>query len=1277
LVFVSVVILSLASSIAWAQGGGATSSLSGVVVDSAGGLVPGATVVVKNIANGVTTEAVTNSDGLFSVPALDPGTYVVTISLSGFKTVVMNDVKLQAATPASVKAVLEVGNLSETIEVASRSELVQTQSATISSTIGLNQISNLPLVTRNALNFITFLPGIDTAGIQRDSTINGLPQSTINITIDGVNVQDNFNKTGDGFFAIIRPQLDQVEEVTVTGALPGAAGAGQGAVQIAFVTRSGSNQFGGSAYHYIRHPSLNTNYWFNERNNLDKNNVRLHQYGARVGGPIVLPGLYDGRGKAFFFFNHEEMYYPTEATRTRTMMRPSAEAGIFTYSAGGQTRTVDLLALAASRGQIATPDATIAGLLSQIRSAAQTTGNISDATDLNSQTYIHQTPATRTEHLPTTRLDFNLTDKHRLSTVYNYQRVLSDPDLLNNAEPRFPGLPNFRTQDSHRNSGSATLRSTFTSNIVNEARFGFLWAPVNFGAETTAAQFENQGGFNIGFGNIGGGNLTTATTSAGPSSRNASDWNVDNILNWQKGRHAIQFGGSFTQINTWVRDQTVVPGITIGFDQTNDPANSMFTTANFPGASNAQLNNARQLYALLTGRLTSINGNVRLNESTNQYEYLGKRTRRGRMNEFGVFAQDQWRMTPALTVNAGLRWELQLPFYPLNDVFSMSTLADLCGISGVGSGPGGRGCNLFQPGTLSGKAPEYTQYDRGNPGYSTDWNNFAPNIGLAWRPNVQDGWLRTLLGDPEQAVVRGGFSIAYNRNGIGDFTGVYGDNPGSQLDANRTVNNGLLVGPGESWPVLFRDRGRLGPPPFPATPAYPIAATINDNINIFDPEIEVTYSRSWSVGLQRAVSKDMAVEIRYVGTRNIGGWTTEDWNEIDIVGNGFFNEFRLAQANLQANLAAGRGGTFAYFGPGSGTSPLPTYLAYLTGSNQAGDPSRYTASLFTNSAWTGHLGLYEPDPHDAANDLQSNATRRGNALTAGVPVNFFKLNPHVDEANITRSASGTRYHSMQLEVKRRLSRGLRVAANYTYGVRYGTALDTLHRPRTFVLSTEGVRHAFKTDWFYEIPVGRGQRYGSGINRWLNGLIGNWQFNGTGRVQSGDLLSATGVRLVGMTEKELQNAFKIRIDRSVTPSIVYLLPQDIVDNTRRAFNTDPTSATGYGADGPPTGRYLAPEADANCVPIEPGDCSGKRNVFVWGPKFVRFDFSLKKRFPFGRKASFDFTFEMLNVFDNVNFNSAFNPGGGATIFQTNSAYTDINNTFDPGGRLGQIVWRLNW
>ena len=201
------------------------------------------------------------------MPSLNPGTYTVSISLSGFKTHVLNDVRIVAATANEVKVTLQLGSLTETVEVAANTELVRTQSTTVQTTMTTEQLTKLPLVSRNALSSVMFLPGVEQTGGYRASTVNGLPQNTISITLDGIGIGNNL-QSGDGFYAQVFPRMDAIEEVTVTGATPDAGSGAQGSVQIAFATRSGSNRYDTSIYHYYRTPSLNTNYYFNEINNL-------------------------------------------------------------------------------------------------------------------------------------------------------------------------------------------------------------------------------------------------------------------------------------------------------------------------------------------------------------------------------------------------------------------------------------------------------------------------------------------------------------------------------------------------------------------------------------------------------------------------------------------------------------------------------------------------------------------------------------------------------------------------------------------------------------------------------------------------------------------------------------------------------------------------------------------------------------------------------------------------------------------------------------------------
>jgi hypothetical protein len=1289
-----------ATAVAFAQGG-STAALSGVVVDAAGGVVPGATVIVKNNASGLQFETVSNTDGLFSVPALAAGSYSVTVSLTGFKTAVINELRVSIGTPVSVKATLEVGNLEETIVVSSSSDIVNTQTATISSTLNVDQINKLPMPTRNALNAVTFLPGVNTADINRNSNFNGLPDSFVAITLDGINNNDNFNKSTEGLFAMVTPRQDAIESVTVTTAVGGADVGGHGAVSVNFSTRSGTNRFAGSAYEYYRTPQLNTNFFFNTLNDLPKNDVTLNQYGFRQGGPIVIPGLYNGRGKAFFFVNYEELRLPNNVTRTRTVLNVDAQRGIFRWDgAGGQVLERNLYELAANAGFVATPDPLVARLLDEIRSAMGTTGVINSTTDRNTQSYVWQSPGNQVEKQPVVRLDYNLTDKHRLSGVYNWQMVSRDPDHLNGDDIRFPGLPNYARYLSYRPFTSGTLRSTLSSNIVNELRGGIRWGPGYFGLSDSsgAPTFQGSDGYAIDLSNNNDLNLTNWHQQNGMNWRSAWSWNIDNTLNWQRGKHILSFGTSLFFGNVWENSQTVVPGIT--FDMAaNDPATALFSQANFPGASTAALGDAQDLFAMLTGRVNSYTSQAVLSESTGVYELLGTRRRAGRMNEYSLFAQDSWRVTPTLTLNGGLRWDLQMPFTPVNDILSQSTFADACGISGIG---GDGDCRFYDPTATGGKVPDFIEFSKGRRDYNIDWNNLAPNVGAAWRPNVESGWLRLLLGDPEQATVRAGFSMAYDRQGMAVFTGQYGANPGSTLSLTRSEANGLLVpaNSGETWPVLLRDSSRLpapGPCPpgvinagcIPESPSYPIPVRSNraDSVNIFHPDIKIAYARSWTVSFQRALTEGTAIDIRYVGTRGVNQWTEIDYNgdeDRNIIENGFFNEFQLAMANLRANNASGvgnRSGSFAYFGPGSGTNPLPIYLAYFNGSRNRDNASAYTGTNWTNPTFAGRLNRNGPDPVNAAEDLDGNQTRRDNAIRAGLSRNFFVINPDVNQSQVYESAAFSNYHALQIEIRRRLSGGLQVNGSYQYAVEGGSSYQGRRYGRV-LNPTPNVRHAIKAQWDYSIPVGRGRRFGADMNPLLNGVLGGWEFNGAGRVQA-RTVNFGNVRLVGMTIEELTDAytFEVRPNPTSGAPTVYYMPQDIIDNTRRAFSLSTTSATGYSSLGVPEGRYFAPASGPDCIQLRAGDCA-PRTLLVRQPFFSRFDIGLTKRFPIKNEVNFELRFDVLNVFDTVNFwpnATATNnvPGAGANIFTTTSAYQDFNNQFDPGGRLGQIVFRLNW
>src|SRR5215471_11422462 len=315
-----------------------TGRLDGTVTDPQGAAVPGAQVKVVNKETGQIFETAADEKGLWSVPSLATATYTVTVNHPGFKTTTVENVKIDAGVPAQVNAKLEVGALAETVEVQAGAEVLQTSSATVTSTLVGRQLHELPFTSRNLTELIVTQPGSATPGVPRSTSVYGMPQSALNVTKDGINIQDNNNKSSDGFFNAIFPRADAIEEMSISAAAAGADSNAEGSMQVKMVTRSGSNDYHGGLFEQHRNQSLNANAYFNNLNSQPRDHLVFNQFGGMVGGPIK-------KNKLFFFGDMEAFQLPQTYTEpTGTVLTPEARSGIFRYrDSAGAVRTVNLL----------------------------------------------------------------------------------------------------------------------------------------------------------------------------------------------------------------------------------------------------------------------------------------------------------------------------------------------------------------------------------------------------------------------------------------------------------------------------------------------------------------------------------------------------------------------------------------------------------------------------------------------------------------------------------------------------------------------------------------------------------------------------------------------------------------------------------------------------------------------------------------------------------------------------------------------------------------------
>jgi hypothetical protein len=1240
-----------------------TSVMDGTVTDPQGALIPHAQVSVTNTLTGQKFSTLTDEKGHWAIPALPTATYSVEIAAPGFKKAEKPDVKMDAGIPATVNLVLEVGAVSEVVEVVGGAEVVQSTTATVSSDLTGRQVNDLPIPSRNATDLIVTLPGTNTPAGPRNTTFDGLPQATVNMTLDGVNIQDNLLKNGSGgaFYPVVYPRTDAVEEVSVTTAASGAESLGEGAIQVKFVTKSGTNNWHGGGFWQERNTFFDANTYFNNIDGLARDRILLHQVGAHIGGPII-------KNKLFIFFNYEVFRFPQSWNEAQdkgaqlTVLTDPARNGIFTYKDNtGALRTVDLYALAGSGGYPSTPDPLIGNTLSQIAAATGQGGALTSratANDYNRNNFNFLAPGEHKIDFPQGKLDWVINSRHHWEATGGVNPYRLFPDGINAVIPVFPGsgtVLGSKVNAGQREAfwtGSTALRSAWSSHWTSEVRFGMSSGNVLFFNDITPSLFAPWRGYAPNM----AGFVTVPYNASTFSRRNDPVAQLTGSVTWLHGSHLVNMGGSFSQINEWQASwgTQVIPRVSFGV-QSTDPILSLFSSANFPGSSASDLTNAENLYALLTGRISSITQSVVLGEQSKTYG-PNPTVGRYRQREFGLFAQDSWKVSPRLTLNYGFRLENQYPFRSFNNTFTRPGYAGLFGVSGTG--------NLFQPGASGGAVPVLTPVTGGIAGYSAI--HFpSPTAGVAYVLPKASGPLGLILGGEGNSVLRAGFSIATVRE---QFTIPWSNNQGVSINtsADPISTNTAAFGPAGS--VLFRNP-TLPSVTVPSTPTYPLALTPGNSIADYDPNIKSRYVESWNLGLQRPLTRDTVLEVRYVGNHSARAWAALNLNELNVVESGFLTQFQAAQNNLAiangesvAQLTSGSLKSTNFFNQGlAGQKDVPILSTALAGASN---------STLANYVVQGQAGAF-------ANSIAGNTAQMARLVAGGYPANLFQVNPATggSGANLTTNQGGSSYNSMQVEVRRRLSSGLLLGASYTWAHAFTTGQVLSVRDRTGVTypSAFDQRHGIKLNWVYELPIGQGHRFLASPNPVLRKAAEGWQIAGISRIQSGtpsELISSRltfngidgGVVLHNLTTTQLQSMMSIN---KLGNGIVNDLPQSLITNTLAAFQliNNPLD---------PSQPYIGPA-------LTPGQFGNQ--VFLYGPWLQKWDVSVVKRTRVAEGKTIEFRAQALNIFNHPNFFLVPSGAGNITINnlfgQTRNAYNDINSTNDPGSRVMDFQLRFSF
>ncbi len=1250
----------------WAQHG-SEGTVTVTVVDSSGSLVQGAQLELLDVVTNDLRKGETQERGTHTFVNLSLGKYRLTVSKNGFQTQVFTDVVVQAAQTTDISAALRVGAISEKVEVSGgTAPLVETTTNAIGTTVDLRQIEDLPLQNRDLTALSQLVPGYN-------GTWDGLPSIAQGNNIDGVISSSSRMKFTGNSQAVVSPRIEAIEEMTVQSEqLNLDQGFGQANMQLNFVTRRGSNAFHGRIYDDFQNSALNANSWANDTSTAlgspaAKNLLHRNDFGASLGGPII-------KDKLFFFGSYAELKIPGSYTTSNSIFTPAAQAGNFTYN----NQTINLFTLAQNYNT-ANPGANLPTAVLDCTSAAApancpggvlTAANASTASgqlipsttgDPNLNQINWKVNNAQVSYFPAVRLDYIASEKMRFNLAWN----MTKDNFPGANPPDFPG-PAWAKTGAGNSDKSYTAGFGFTwtlsPTLVNEVRGGFLYNN-NLGAyNAPPLDIHNpQLGWNYPSAPYPQGAQMSGTIFYSGINTEYPVFNASDTMTWQHGAHTINYGFS------WWREQNHYYNPAAGYPVVNfglangDPAQGVISNG-LPGADSGQQAEAEQLYAILVGRISGVQGGGGgypfITSANNYVQAVGRYNLDELTGGKGLFFQDSYRIRTNLTLNFGLRWDFTSADKDLSKLYHSASPAAIFGPSGIN--------NLFNPGALTsdpnGLNPTLTQ----NPNPYNSWNVAPqPAFGFAWTPKNRNS-----------LVVRGGFSLRkftepqqYVWNQASDYGSFYyqsfflnangGNGAGSFTPGTLTIDQfDPNAPPTQAFPGHVYG---LQPSTFQATEAASdFTFQGGPGLNGINPKIQQPYTESWNLGVQRQLGESRALEVRYVGSRSQRQWLNINPNEINIFGttsqfpDSFLTQFKNAQANLAIN-AANNVTSFAnnglpgqqplpifdaaFFGEASGGPGVPLADYGPTGpfitqlqSGQAGAAANVLAGI--NGAVPYFCNLVGSSFLPCFNNF---AAGTFNAAGAGYPINYFQANPYSQNigSSYTVAEGYSNYNALQVDFRQRAWHGLQFDANYTWSHTLGVATQNNWQGQGAVFSLRNMRlsygptlydlrHVVHINGTYDLPFGKGKQFANSSNV-LDRVVGGWTVGTIFTFQTGApflLLGGTntfndygdgGVTLNGVTASQLQSSIG-KYPIQGTPNVAFINPKYL-----------PSSGGGF---------------------IRPNATPGTFGQRVWlhGPHNTYDDISIAKHFPITEKYRFTFQVEMLNVFNHPTFGPAATNGG---------------------------------
>jgi hypothetical protein len=1239
--------------IAFAQTSNAT--LGGTVSDASGALIPGVTVTATNTQTGIVTTLVTNETGSYQFASLQTGIYKVTAELPGFQTQAYSDVTLGVAQQVRLNFTLQVGTQTQQVEVSVAADtLIATTSSSVGAVLPEYKLRDLPLPTRNALDLVATTAG--TLG----SSFAGSRTVAVNTIRDGVPVSDGRYDVGVSASTYVSPDL--VEEVRVIVA-PADAEMGRGSGQVQMATRSGTNQFRGSIFYTNRNSALSANSWGNNFRGVGKDYKNGNQFGARLGGPIA-------KNKTFFFFLYDGQRYLTKSNFIGNVLTAPARQGIFRYYPGVQNgNLLSNSPVVDTAGNPVRPGAATGELQSvsvfgrdPLRPGIDASGwiqrllarmppandfTVGDGLNTAGHQWVRRVKGQDTSvgdgqdtnrNQYNARIDHNFNSNHKASFTWTQERdwsattqtgIANWPDGYDGTVQRDPRF------------FSASLVSTLSPTVLNEFRFGsrrnkhFAWnaiqRPDAIGDEARK-QLPTRGGelfypAHILFPD----NFVQAGQTRGQTS---PVYSFTDTLSWTRSKHAFKAGfearySSSRGYNFGDDPKLLFPTVSVGAGSI--AVTGISNSAAFPSLIGTNVTTAQNLLLDLSGSVSNVSRTFYIQKPTDtEFTGLVQTPKDNHQNEWSAFFKDDWKVHPSLTLNIGVRYDYYGVPWEKNGLmaFPIGGNAALFGISGRNNSA------LWNPYATGGSVTklQFTGKHSPNPDtkwYNDDWNNFAPAVGFSWSVP----WLGR-----DKTILRAGYGMSYP--GTANFNAGW----------NFSNPNGYSIGQNFTRLGLSNQYFNLTTLPIPVTPPGPSVAPLavepftqrTQSLRASDENRVVPYIQNWNLEIQRSLASNLTLEARYIGskgTKLLGGISL---NDVNIFENGILEAFNITRAGGDAPL-------FDQMLRGlvmnAGQSAVGT-------NGVTGSAALRQNTIFRTSLANGSVGQFA-----SALNTQTTVTNQAGGLVrnGGFPENFIVVNPQFAGVRMDTNPGNSSYHSMTLQITKRLSHGMTNQTSYSWSKTIGDASDdgaaTYLNPRNRSLNRTLVdfhrSHIFRTNGTFELPFGPGRPLLSNAPGWITRIVERWQFGGIVSWVSGAPLTITAN--VATFTQNTSNMPVILGDfpkssGKVTPvangAIYFPGLQQVADPARASVTTAQGLQSQFAnfAIADEQGKIIL----ANPAPGQLGTL-GQR--WIEGPSHIGFDVDMVKRVRIGERKEFELRIDAINVLNtprwqdpNTNINS---------------------------------------